>query len=226
MRSHSSRTRRFVPRSEGLERRQCLSVTIQANGPELRIDGGDAADTVSISDNGQGQVVVTANGRTATYKGISQIVVQTRGGNDSVNYTLTGSPSAESRLRIDLGNGADTASLRANGVRLGQDVEVEVNGGSGGDRITADYLVEVDKQFRFRLNGGDGNDTVTAGIVLLADSTGDVEARVKGNNGDDRLTLNVTGKAKSLRAELDGDEGFDRCAHTSNVEESECEAPL
>jgi hypothetical protein len=49
---------------------------------------------------------------------------------------------------------------------------------------------------------------------------------VKGNNGDDRLTLNVTGDAGSLRAEVDGDEGFDLCAHTDNVEEKECEGEL
>ena len=84
MTSRSGRSRWYTPCLDALERRQCLSVTIQANGPELRIDGNDAADTVSITDNGQGGVAVTANGRTTAFTGISQIVVQTRGGDDTV----------------------------------------------------------------------------------------------------------------------------------------------
>jgi len=109
---------------------------------------------------------------------------------------------------------------------LPADAEVEVSGGRGNDTITADYAVEVDGQFRFRLDGGDGNDTVTANLALAAGSTGTVEALVKGNEGDDRLTLNVTGAAASLSAKLDGDAGFDRCASTPNVQVEECEAPL
>ena len=49
---------------------------------------------------------------------------------------------------------------------------------------------------------------------------------MKGNDGNDRLTLNVTGSAGSLDARLDGDGGFDRCASTPNVRVEECEAPL
>jgi hypothetical protein len=226
MSSHSQRTRRFVPRLEGLETRWCPSVTIQSNGAELRIDGNDAADVVSITDDGQGRVSVTAGGRTATFTGISQIRAQTGGGNDTVDYLLTGSTTAESRVRIDLGEGADVARLQASGVRLGADAEVEVSGGRGNDTITADYAVEADGRFRFRLDGGDGDDTVTANLALAAGSTGAVEALVKGNEGDDRLTLNVTGAAASLNARLDGDAGFDRCASTTNVQVEECEAPL
>jgi len=226
MGSRLSRSSRFVPRLEALEARWCPSVTIQANGQELRIDGNDAADVISITDNGQGRVAVTADGRTAAFTGISLIRVQTRGGNDAVDYQLTGSTTAPSQVRIDLGEGNDVATVRANGVRLGADAEVEVSGGRGADVITAAYAVEADGRFRFRLDGGDGDDTVSANLALAAGSTGAVEALVKGNEGDDRLTLNVTGTAGSLDARLDGDAGFDRCASTPNVRVEECEAPL
>jgi len=96
----------------------------------------------------------------------------------------------------------------------------------GADQITADYSVEADDRFRFRLDGGAGNDTLSASLALLAGSQGEVEARVKGGLGDDRLTLNVTGSAGSLKAEIDGDEGFDRFARTRNVQVNEVEAPL
>lgn len=86
--------------------------------------------------------------------------------------------------------------------------------------------MEVDGEFRFRLDGGDGNDTVTGNLALAAGSTGTAEVLVKGNEGDDRLTLNVTGTARSLEAKLDGDAGFDRWAATPNVRLSEVEAPL
>ena len=150
MSSGSYRPRRFIPKLEELGVRLCPSVTIQANGGELRVDGNDAADVVSITDNGQGAVSVTANGQTSAFAGISQIQVQTRG----------------------------------------------------------------------------GNDTITANLALSAGSTGSVEALVKGNEGDDQLTLNVTGSAAALKARLDGDAGFDRFAATANVQLEEVEARL
>jgi hypothetical protein len=226
MGSQPHRSVRFTPRLETLGERWCPSVTIQANGSELRIEGNGADDAVTITDNGQGQVTVTADGRTRTFNRIREIRVDTRGGNDTVDYQLTGSTTAQSRVRIDLGNGTDTATVRAAGVRLGAEAEVEVNGGSGDDSITADYAVEVDSRFRLRLDGGNGNDTITANLALAAGSTGRVEALAKGNEGDDRLTLNVTGTARRLDAKIDGDAGFDRCAGTPNVRVEECEAPL
>jgi hypothetical protein len=227
MSKRPSQARRFVPTLEGLEQRWCPSVTIQRNGPDLRIEGDDRANDVRVVDNGQGGVTVTADGRTATFTGIARIEARTRGGNDNFEYSLTGNALTPMRLLVDLGSGADTAALRADAVRLAAAVEVEVNGGTGNDRITANYNnVDVDNQFRFRLNGDDGNDTVAANIALAAGSTGTVEARVKGGAGDDNLTLNVTGSAASVQARLDGDEGFDRCASAPNVEVRGCEAPL
>jgi hypothetical protein len=226
MRNRSSRSPRWSPRLESLDSRLLLSVTIQANGPQIQVSGDNAADVVSVTDNGQGRVSVTANGRTSTFGGISEIDVQTGGGNDTVNYRLTGSTTVQSRVRIDLGDGNDTANLTANGVRLGADAQVEVDGGSGNDRITANYSVKADGQFQFRLTGGEGNDTVTANLALAAGSTGAVQAEVDGNDGDDLLTLKVTGKAGSLDARLNGNDGFDRGASTPNVRVQNIEAGL
>jgi hypothetical protein len=217
MSSHTSGSGRFVPRLEALGDRWCPSVTVQRFGSELWVLGNGAADTVSIMDNGQGQVSVTADGRTVTRTGVKQIQVHTRGGDDAVDYTLTGPATRESRLKIDLGAGNDTATLEADGVRLGARVEVDVNGGLGNDTITADYAVEVDNRFRIRLDGGLGNDTVTGTVALAAGSTGEVEALVTGGLGDDRLTLNVTGTADELEARLDGGLGTDPSASTPNV---------
>jgi hypothetical protein len=217
MNSQRSGSDRFVPRLEALSDRWCPSVTVQRFGSELWVLGNGAADTVSVTDNGQGQVSVTADGRTVTRTGVKQIQVRTGAGDDVVNYTLTGPATRESRLKIDLGSGNDTATLEADGVRLGARVEVDVNGGLGNDAITADYAVEADNRFRIRLDGGLGNDTVTGTVALAAGSTGEVEARVTGGLGNDRLTLNVTGTADELEARLDGDTGFDRWAATPNV---------
>jgi len=226
MRSRSSRPGRFVPRLEVLEDRWCPSVTLQTNGPELRIDGNAAADTVSISDNGAGRVSVTANGRTTAFTGITQIRMQTGGGNDAVDYQLTGPITAEHQVRIDLGGGADTATIHASGVQIGAKTEIGVSGGSGNDTITADLAAQVTGQLKLTLQGGDGNDTIRANLALAARSTGQVEAVVNGNDGDDQLTLNVTGTAGSLKAQLKGDAGFDRFAATSNVQIEGVEAPL
>lgn len=219
-------SRRLVPRLEGLDLRLCPSVTVQANGPSLQISGNGTADAVSIVDNGQGRVTVTANGQISTFVDISEIRVQTGGGNDTVDYRLTGSTTAQTKVGIDLGDGDDTATVRASGVRLGADAELKVSGGRGNDAITADYAVEVDGRFKFELVGNEGNDTITGNLALAAGSTGAVEARVQGNDGDDRLTLNVTGTAGSLDARLSGNDGFDRFAATANVQVDGVEAPL
>jgi len=163
MRNRSSRLG-WSPCLESLDARVLLSVTIQANGPQIQVSGDNAADVVSVTDNGQGRVSVTANGRTSTFGGISEIDVQTGGGNDNVSYQLTGSTTSQHRFKIDLGSGDDTADVTANGIRLGADAEIEVDGGSGNDTITANAAVEADGQFRFRLTGGEGNDVVTANM--------------------------------------------------------------
>jgi len=222
----SSRPASFVPRLEVLEDRWCPSVTLQTNGPELRIQGNAAADVIGITDNGAGRVSVTANGQTAAFSGITQIRVESGDGNDTVDYRLTGPTAADHLVRIDLGNGADTVSIRASGVRIGGKTEINVSGGSGNDTITADLAVQVAGQLKLQLQGGEGNDTITANVALAAGSTGQAEAVVNGNDGDDRLTLNVTGTAGSLKAQLKGDAGFDRFAATPNVQVEGVEAPL
>src|SRR3954454_21923174 len=119
MRNRSSRSSRWTPRLESLDHRLLLSVTIQANGPQIQLSGDNAADVVSITDNGQGRVSVTADGRNSTFRGSSEIDVQTGGGNDSVAYQLTGSITSQSKVKIDLGDGDDTTNISANGVCLG-----------------------------------------------------------------------------------------------------------
>jgi hypothetical protein len=226
MSSRHSRRNGFVPRMEVLEDRWCPSVTLQTNGPELRIQGNAAADIISISDNGAGRVSVTANGQTRAFNGITQVRVDSGDGNDSVDYQLTGSTVTDHLVRIDLGSGTDSVSLRASGVQLGGKVEFDVSGGTGADTISADLAVQVTGQLKLGLQGGEGNDTIVANVALAARSTGQVEAVVNGNDGDDQLTLNVTGTARSLKAQLKGDTGFDRFAATPNVQLEGVEAPL
>ena len=136
--------------------------------------------------------------------------------------------AAVAEAHVPVGEGARRGG--AVEIRAGESghyhAEVEVNGGSGNDMITANYSVEADGRFRFRLTGGDGNDTVNASLALAAGSTGEVEAEVDGNDGDDRLTLNVTGRAGSLDARLNGNDGFDRGASTPNVRVQNVEAGL
>ena len=226
MSSRSSRPAGFVPRLEVLEDRWCPSVTLQTNGPELRIQGNAAADVISITDNGAGRVSVTANGKTSAFNGITQVRIDTGDGNDMVDYQLTGSTVADHQVRIDLGSGTDSVSIRASGLQLAGKTEFDVSGGSGADTITADLAVQVTGQLKLGLQGGDGNDIITANVALAARSTGQAEAVVNGNDGDDRLTLNVTGTAASLKAQLKGDAGFDRFAATPNVQVEGGEAPL
>ena len=227
MSSRSARPAGFVPRLEALEDRWCPSVTLQTNGPELRIQGNAADDVISITDNGAGRVSVTANGKTSAFTGITQLRIDTGDGNDTIDYQLTGSTVADHLVRIDLGSGTDSVSIRARWPPTrGQDRVRRQRRQWRSNTITADLAVQVTGQLKLGLQGGDGNDIITANVALAARSTGHAEAVVNGNDGDDRLTLNVTGTAASLKAQLKGDAGFDRFTATPNVQVEGVEAPL
>src|SRR5262249_9395724 len=79
---------RFVPQLEGLEDRNCPSF-IAVHGHTLLIFGDNSADTISIMDSGNGMVTGMINGQSATGTAIHNVVVHSRGGDDTLTYTLT-----------------------------------------------------------------------------------------------------------------------------------------
>ncbi len=140
LRTNSPR-RNWTTRLEFLERRSVLSANpaaIDTVGHTLTISGDDSANTITISDDGNGDITAsetTANGTlSATATGISRILVDTRGGNDVINYTLTGNLTNAEKLAFDLGKGADQPNLDFS-PGISANLGVTVNGGAGSDAV-------------------------------------------------------------------------------------------
>src|SRR5947209_1048535 len=113
------RSRKVTPRLESLEDRCLLActVSVDSNGV-LNITGDDTANSVQINDNGTGttgNITVICDGMTTTpAAAVTQIKVNTLGGNDTVLYSLTGNLNGQTRLRVDLGTGNDNFAATVN----------------------------------------------------------------------------------------------------------------
>src|SRR5262245_20594700 len=101
------KSRQFVPRLVEFDER-CLPSVDQFGGA-LFITGDDTANTVVITDDGAGNVHVTMDGQDfPTFTGITSITVQTFGGRDTVDYSLTGPVKGTETVVVDLGRQVDT----------------------------------------------------------------------------------------------------------------------
>src|SRR5262245_54586459 len=97
-------TQTFRPVLETLENRCCPS-TIAVHGNVLLIQGNNQANVVTISDDGQGGISATLDGKTASGTGITNIVMILKNGDDSVTYAATGKLESSLHVVIQAGRG-------------------------------------------------------------------------------------------------------------------------
>src|SRR5262245_33371896 len=94
----------FAPRLEALEDRSLLSCTVSISGSVLKIEGDGGANSVRITDNGTGaagNIVVKCDGTTTNVgPAITEIRVNTKGGNDSVRYDLSNDLLANQSMKL------------------------------------------------------------------------------------------------------------------------------
>jgi hypothetical protein len=193
----------------------CTAINVRGS---LRIVADDSSNVIDISDNGSGTITVSSDcGISGSFESVSRIQVFAEGGNDSVDYRITGNPSVPRWVAIDLGDGDDSASVEAVGVSLARNLQVRVNGGSGTDAIAAaiDAVIEQAKTpLGLILNGGPGADSVHANVRLAGEAAKGT-IRVAGDRDDDDLSLNLLGSndvLRRLRARVDGGRGLDSCS--------------
>ena len=162
------RSRRFIPRLESFDERSLPSVTIIEAGGLLQITGDQHENSITILDDGTanpGNVTVFADGQEFHSAGaVTNIVIQTLGGKDSVDYTLAPGVIADSRtFVVDLGRRPDTFAAHIDGVTVqaGQLLLVQAFGGTGVDTFTVDangVNVELNGRLQVDLVGGKGTD--------------------------------------------------------------------
>jgi hypothetical protein len=217
----ANKVRNFVPRCETLEGRDCPSgfsggLGVSVVGHTLVVRGDNNANAVTITDDGQGNVSATIDGKSASGTGINKIIVDTKGGDDTVKYTLTGALAASEVVFIELGRGTDSATLdfspgvNAGKLRVaveghgtdtinatfgsiaaGAAVRASFEGGRGDNTINTTFSGDLNGSLSLSAEGGRGNDTIATNVTVNAGSTGKLAARVEGGDGTNNLTLNV-----------------------------------
>jgi len=215
------------PTVEGLEERRCPS-TVRFNDGTLVIVGTQNADTVAITDDGQGGLAVTfdntagngdghnGSGSNGSRSGGSSGSNGSNGSDDSndgggggggtVTENFTG---VERVVFVGLG-GDDNFSYTLTG-ELTTDREIRANLGAGNDTATLDFAASVNgAQLDVEVSGGAGDDTVDTTLGAVTD--GDVTLDARLGAGTDDLTVNqtadVTGDSQ-VELEADGGRGDD-----------------
>src|SRR5262249_38079988 len=132
-------------------------VTSALQNGVLRIVGSETADVIVVRQTGAGVVSLNANGSRRDFRGVSQVVIDGRGGND------------QSYMDTRISDLYHVAPLSA-----------QIQGGAGDDTI-------VGGSGNDQLFGGDGNDTIYGdkGDDWIDGGAG--ADRLYGNNGDDVL---------------------------------------
>src|SRR5262245_42206072 len=112
-------------------------------------------------------------------------------GNDLL--TLYGAPTAPNRANDFL---TDGLAINAGGLRIGSggELEVDLKGNLGNDRVLVDYQGELDGVLDMNVDGGSDQDVLSGIVRMQAGSTGRVgtteeASRVAGYYGSDNLTF-------------------------------------
>lgn len=237
---------RVALRLELLNDRVVPSVTVVQTGSTLYLTGDQSDDTVRIQDDGTDTGLLLNGTAIELTEPVTRIVVDTRGGNDTVSYTLAdGLTSINREVNVFLGNGSDTftADLDA-GVPTDSTLTLTVNGGNGKDTLSATGAGAITGNLNLELiggngkdaidfsftggltgsltviaDGGNGNDTVAGEVTATAaEDTGSATIEVRGGNGKDNLSLAVEGEALAVDASIDPGRGKDVIDATDNVE--------
>jgi hypothetical protein len=183
---------RFRPRLEALEDRALLAVTASFAGSVLTFTGTNAADAVALDDDGAGTIAFTATGAgSSSFRGVKQIVLNLKGGNDTVAYNLSGNLITARTINADLGAGNDSFVANFAGRDLLGDMNLSVKGGAGNDHVEMNLIgfVASGTTLNATVNGNDGKDQVLASMAGAV--RGRAEFDVGGNRGADAFTLNA-----------------------------------
>jgi len=216
MRNHLSDS--FIPRLESLENRWCPSCTVSVNGGVMRIIGDSGANAVTVTHDGAGNVTATCDSAAGSGSNIKKIIIDTKGGDDTVNLSVTGNLTTRLDLDLNLGAGNDTANLkfaaistrlklRADlgagndvlGVNLDQEirpgakVDLDVKGSDGADtwNLSANE-VRSGAELKASFDGGRHNDTLNVFLGDPIDSGAEVTIIGRGGDGNDSLKVDAT----------------------------------
>jgi hypothetical protein len=192
---------RFLPRLETLSDRVVPSCTWETVDGVLTITGDSKANDVQIVDDGT-RLTITCDGEDVPVEdGVTDVVVKTLSGADTVSYEFTGGDTAVAvtrDIKVCLGNGWDTFNGSMTGdLAAGSAVDLEVRGNNAKDSLNFDVTGDVltDAKLNVFLGGGNGKDVVTGDYIGVL--TGELTWDVTGGNGKDEAGGDYTFEAGS-----------------------------
>ncbi len=194
-------------RLESLESRVCPSVSVSTipiqGGNELLIVGDNNANTIDITDQGDGHIdVVNGKGKIlGSADGITLVKLEGKNGQDTVNYALANTLTNTERVVLDLGKKADSATIDLSKGISGANLHLKVEGGAGADSIAVTLGSLTASKEHITLDGGDGADSISVtGSEANVDATSLLALAITGGAGKDTLTHDVqrasAGKSK------------------------------
>jgi hypothetical protein len=204
-------------RFESLESRVCLSVSVSSiaiqGGRELHIVGNSAADTINITDQGNGHIDVTDGGGAllGSADGVTLVKLDGKNGKDVVNYSLANTLTNTEKVVLDLGGGADQATVDLTKGISGANLHLEVDGGDGADTIAVNLGSLTAAKEYITLDGGDGADNLTVtGTEANIDAASLLALNIQGGAGADAVTTTFTGQVLGkLNFVAQGNQGVD-----------------
>jgi hypothetical protein len=209
------RAGRFIPKLEALEERCCPStVSLNSQTHLLTLTGDSSNSTIVVRDDGRGDVQVYGlAGATAAhprkYTGVTAIEMDSKTGNDHVDYALTAALTKSEKLTLNLGKGADQVKLDFTKGVSAASLGISINGaGGGGQNVTALFGAITNTNLQLAAHLGDGWNHFTA--LLNGNLTGSAKADVNvvGGKGTDGISVEAKGGiAASARLSVEANGG-------------------
>jgi hypothetical protein len=245
----SGRSKGYRPRVEALEPKRCLSASLPHVAPKvatvvaphvttpaasivqvgttLRITDPTGGDTIAVTDNGTGGVTaaITNTSTTASvvdsvsFTGITRVIIISTGGDEILDYTLTGALAQAERIQATLTKGGNTADFELPDGVSGASLYLDVNASGGDNNVTENFGgVTSSKIFDSTYVTGGGNmvteDLTDADAAVLSSSK--VYLGIDGSGGDNTLASTVTGDltASTLLFDIHGSGGLNNVSAT------------
>lgn len=216
-RQEATKTTGIRLRLESLETRVCPSVSVSTipiqGGNELLIVGDNNANTIDITDQGDGQIdVVNGKGKSlGSGDGITLVKFEGKDGQDTVNYALANTLTNTERVVLDLGKKADSATVDLSQGISGANLNLKIEGGAGADSIAVTLGSLTAAKEHITLDGGDGADNISVtGTEANVDATSVLALAITGGAGKDTLTTTYSGQVLGkVNLTVDGNQGAD-----------------
>jgi hypothetical protein len=209
------RAGRFIPKLETLEERCCPStISLNSQTHLLTLTGDSSNNTIIVRDGGRGDIQVYGlAGATAAhplkYTGVAAIEMDSKTGNDHLDYALTGALTKPEKLTLNLGKGADQVKLDFTKGVSAASLGVSINGAGGrGQEVTALFGAITNTNLNLAAHLGDGWNHFTA--LFNGDLNGSAKADVNvvGGKGTDGISIEAKGGiAASARLSIEANGG-------------------